>query len=68
MLAGFRKADPAILDPVDVSSSCNTDCGCTQDSYTPICGIDGIEYFSACYAGCTDESKNADDVSASAIY
>ena len=70
ILGGFRNADPAVLDPVNIISSCNSNCGCTQNSYTPVCGIDGIEYFSACHAGCSEESKNAEDTSVgvSAIY
>ncbi|XP_069481178.1 solute carrier organic anion transporter family member 3A1 isoform X1 [Ambystoma mexicanum] len=34
-------------------SPCNNDCECQTDSFTPVCGADGITYLSACFAGCT---------------
>ncbi|XP_077328679.1 solute carrier organic anion transporter family member 3A1 isoform X1 [Lithobates pipiens] len=33
--------------------SCNSGCECHNDSFTPVCGADGITYLSACFAGCT---------------
>ncbi|KAM5293354.1 solute carrier organic anion transporter family member 3A1 isoform 2-T2 [Ctenodactylus gundi] len=33
-------------------SSCNRNCKCQTDSFTPVCGADGITYLSACFAGC----------------
>ena len=37
----------------DLNSPCNADCGCSTALYDPVCA-DGIQYFSPCYAGCTD--------------
>nr|XP_023408613.1 solute carrier organic anion transporter family member 3A1 [Loxodonta africana] len=37
------------LDPY---SPCNNNCECQTDSFTPVCGADGITYLSACFAGC----------------
>ncbi|XP_042331511.1 solute carrier organic anion transporter family member 3A1 [Sceloporus undulatus] len=34
-------------------SACNNNCKCQTDSFTPVCGADGITYLSACFAGCT---------------
>uniref|UniRef100_G1T2H6 Solute carrier organic anion transporter family member n=1 Tax=Oryctolagus cuniculus TaxID=9986 RepID=G1T2H6_RABIT len=34
-------------------SSCNNKCECQTDSFTPVCGADGVTYLSACFAGCT---------------
>ncbi|XP_040198300.1 solute carrier organic anion transporter family member 3A1 isoform X2 [Rana temporaria] len=31
---------------------CNTGCECHNDSFSPVCGADGITYLSACFAGC----------------
>ncbi|GCB80010.1 hypothetical protein scyTo_0017060 [Scyliorhinus torazame] len=35
---------------------CNEKCNCIRSNYNPVCGIDQIQYFSACYAGCTEAS------------
>ncbi|XP_046326405.2 solute carrier organic anion transporter family member 2A1-like [Haliotis rufescens] len=40
------------------SSGCNSDCGCTNTIYFPMCGADGVNYFSPCHAGCSDFSIN----------
>ncbi|XP_038661113.1 solute carrier organic anion transporter family member 4C1-like [Scyliorhinus canicula] len=37
-------------------ASCNEKCNCIRSHYNPVCGIDQILYFSACYAGCTQAS------------
>lgn len=34
------------------NSSCNKNCKCQTDSFTPVCGADGVTYLSACFAGC----------------
>ncbi|XP_055998205.1 solute carrier organic anion transporter family member 4A1-like isoform X2 [Ostrea edulis] len=44
------------------TSSCNVNCGCTLEDYNPVCGIDGIMYYSPCYAGCTNSVPNTDPV------
>lgn len=33
-------------------SPCNSDCHCTLENYNPVCGVDGVMYYSSCYAGC----------------
>nr|XP_022311407.1 solute carrier organic anion transporter family member 4A1-like isoform X2 [Crassostrea virginica] len=44
------------------TSSCNADCGCTLENYNPVCGIDGIMYYSPCYAGCSQSIPDTDPV------
>lgn len=39
----------------NLDSSCNGKCGCSRRNYDPICGVDGIMYYSPCHAGCTKE-------------
>lgn len=34
-------------------AACNSGCSCTGASYAPVCGADGVVYFSACHAGCS---------------
>ncbi|XP_046350996.2 solute carrier organic anion transporter family member 4A1-like [Haliotis rufescens] len=36
-----------------LDNTCNSNCACTEDDYHPVCGRDGLTYFSPCYAGCT---------------
>lgn len=33
-----------------------TSCECAFDNFEPICGADGVTYFSSCHAGCSDVS------------
>ncbi|XP_013188543.2 solute carrier organic anion transporter family member 4A1 [Amyelois transitella] len=37
-------------------SSCNIGCGCANAAYAPVCGADGVVYYSACHAGCRARS------------
>uniref|UniRef100_A0A8C2PJ27 Solute carrier organic anion transporter family member n=1 Tax=Capra hircus TaxID=9925 RepID=A0A8C2PJ27_CAPHI len=46
---GNSSTPGSALDPY---SSCNKNCECQTDSFTPVCGADGITYLSACFAGC----------------
>ncbi|XP_047467389.1 solute carrier organic anion transporter family member 4A1 [Mugil cephalus] len=32
---------------------CNANCSCVRELYNPVCGADGIMYYSPCHAGCT---------------
>ncbi|XP_017095879.3 solute carrier organic anion transporter family member 4A1 isoform X1 [Drosophila bipectinata] len=41
--------------PIALDASCNINCGCSRSNYDPICGINGVMYYSPCYAGCGQE-------------
>ncbi|XP_072018409.1 solute carrier organic anion transporter family member 4A1-like [Amphiura filiformis] len=43
-------------DQFNLTASCNSLCKC-EDAYDPVCGSDGIMYYSACHAGCTVEQN-----------
>ncbi|KAF7648717.1 hypothetical protein LDENG_00152860 [Lucifuga dentata] len=32
---------------------CNAACSCTREMYNPVCGADGMMYYSPCHAGCS---------------
>nr|XP_045743139.1 solute carrier organic anion transporter family member 4C1 [Mirounga angustirostris] len=36
----------------NLTAPCNTNCNCLRSYYYPVCGGDGIQYFSPCFAGC----------------
>ncbi len=42
-----------------LENQCNKKCNCNKGDYEPICGADGLLYYSPCYAGCSIE-KNMD--------
>ncbi|XP_073859363.1 solute carrier organic anion transporter family member 4A1 isoform X15 [Macaca fascicularis] len=37
---------------LNLTAPCNTACGCQPEHYSPVCGSDGLMYFSLCHAGC----------------
>uniref|UniRef100_K7F9V6 Solute carrier organic anion transporter family member n=1 Tax=Pelodiscus sinensis TaxID=13735 RepID=K7F9V6_PELSI len=37
---------------LNLTAACNTECGCLRETYSPVCGSDGILYYSPCHAGC----------------
>ncbi|KAI1235203.1 hypothetical protein IHE44_0002840 [Lamprotornis superbus] len=47
---GNNSTPTSSLDPY---SPCNNNCECQTDSFTPVCGADGVTYLSACFAGCS---------------
>ncbi|KAK3087583.1 hypothetical protein FSP39_007828 [Pinctada imbricata] len=50
----FNSTDLESLDiQANLTSTCNMDCACSDNDLEPICGINGITYFSPCHAGCT---------------
>ncbi|ESO83194.1 hypothetical protein LOTGIDRAFT_92173, partial [Lottia gigantea] len=48
----FNSSGHKIFDP-NLTSTCNENCDCSNTVLEPICGINGITYFSPCHAGCT---------------
>ncbi|GCB72409.1 solute carrier organic anion transporter family member 4A1 [Scyliorhinus torazame] len=39
---------------VNVTAACNAECNCLMEIYNPVCGVDGLMYYSPCHAGCTE--------------
>ncbi|XP_045385280.1 solute carrier organic anion transporter family member 4A1 isoform X1 [Lemur catta] len=36
----------------NLTTACNAACGCRPEHYSPVCGSDGVTYYSPCHAGC----------------
>lgn len=41
----------------NLESQCNRQCACSLHEYEPVCGADGLLYFSPCFAGCQEETS-----------
>ncbi|XP_034951398.1 solute carrier organic anion transporter family member 4A1 isoform X2 [Chelonus insularis] len=39
---------------------CNSGCGCTTSKFNPVCGVNGVTYYSPCHAGCAREIQKND--------
>ena len=39
--------------PAGIYSTCNIDFNCSLNAFNPVCGSDGVSYYSSCFAGCT---------------
>lgn len=48
------------LEPfqVNLTAACNTGCECPTTDVEPVCGNNGLTYFSPCHAGCTASSSS----------
>ena len=42
-------------DSFALTSQCNSACACDDELYDPVCGSNGVTYFSSCHAGCTEK-------------
>ena len=46
---------------INLTASCNFGCECDVNDVQPVCGANGLTYFSPCHAGCTDVGSNSDN-------
>ncbi|XP_062706143.1 solute carrier organic anion transporter family member 4A1 isoform X2 [Aedes albopictus] len=49
------RATEVFFLPKTLDSACNSKCTCSKMNYEPICGADGVMYYSPCHAGCAQE-------------
>ena len=38
---------------INLTDRCNFGCSCDMNDVQPVCGANGLTYFSPCHAGCT---------------
>ena len=46
---------------INLTASCNFGCECDMNDVQPVCGANGLTYFSPCHAGCTKSSLTSDN-------
>ncbi|CAI6359620.1 unnamed protein product [Macrosiphum euphorbiae] len=51
------------LNQPKFESPCSDQCVCDEELFSPICGVDGITYFSACHAGCRNRTSGKEYIS-----
>ena len=56
LLVWVRYSSGHKIFEANLTSQCNQNCDCSPNHLEPICGINGITYFSPCHAGCTRAS------------
>lgn len=44
---------------MNLTAACNFNCLCTETDMEPVCGNNGLTYFSPCHAGCADFSSRS---------
>lgn len=42
----------------NLTAPCNANCNCLRSYYYPVCGENGVQYFSPCFAGCKHSFSN----------
>ncbi|XP_063102832.1 solute carrier organic anion transporter family member 4C1-like [Cavia porcellus] len=57
--AGVSESYNGIGDLGNLTAPCNTNCNCLRSYYYPLCGRDGVQYFSPCFAGCLNYVSNS---------
>ncbi|XP_058500186.1 solute carrier organic anion transporter family member 4A1 isoform X1 [Solea solea] len=47
----------------NLTAGCNAQCDCARELYNPVCGEDGVTYYSQCYAGCSSINQTESSTS-----
>ena len=43
---------------INLTASCNFGCECDMNDVQPVCGANGLTYFSPCHAGCSGANND----------
>lgn len=53
---------------VNLTAACNFGCECRMNDVEPVCGNNGLTYFSPCYAGCTAFSSRSNYTNCACVH
>ncbi|KAH8282669.1 hypothetical protein KR054_009059 [Drosophila jambulina] len=53
---------------VNLTAACNFGCECLQSEVEPVCGNNGLTYFSPCHAGCTAFSSSSNYTNCACVH
>lgn len=53
---------------VNLTAACNFGCECRMTDVEPVCGNNGLTYFSPCHAGCTAFSSRSNYTNCACMY
>ncbi|XP_046567766.1 solute carrier organic anion transporter family member 4C1-like [Haliotis rubra] len=59
-MTGLDLPYPGDSDVSGFLASCQGQCQCEGQAFSPVCSSDGLVYFSPCHAGCLDSSSDGD--------
>ena len=51
-----------------INGTCNSQCGCNENVFSPMCGPNGVSYISPCHAGCHTKEFSVNDTEVSSTY
>ncbi|KAH8412396.1 hypothetical protein KR009_001801 [Drosophila setifemur] len=60
----------AVIEPfqVNLTAACNFGCECLTSEVEPVCGNNGLTYFSPCHAGCTAFSSSSNYTNCACVH
>ncbi|XP_053960049.1 uncharacterized protein LOC128864424 isoform X1 [Anastrepha ludens] len=66
----YRSAKHGIIEPfqVNLTAACNFGCECLTSDVEPVCGNNGLTYFSPCHAGCTAFSSTSNYTNCACVH
>ncbi|XP_023293331.2 solute carrier organic anion transporter family member 4C1 isoform X2 [Lucilia cuprina] len=66
----YNSSKPGSLEPfqVNLTAACNFGCECLTSDVEPVCGNNGLTYFSPCHAGCTAFSSSSNYTNCACVH
>lgn len=66
----YRSGKHGVIEPfqVNLTAACNFGCECLTTDVEPVCGNNGLTYFSPCHAGCTAFSSTSNYTNCACVH